>query len=266
MEKKKSRRNGLEMPMSSLQILTYILFISNAIIYALEVLPLLEFPLKIILTIIFSTLFLIVIIIYYKLANSDPTDSLVTAYKLSENIEYWVNRFKVIMESQFPRFCQFCNSPVSSADTKHCMKCNRCTSSFDHHCKFINNCIGKVNYKLFFAFIIVVEISTAYMLGILLYAALSTHLWSITSIGMYFGILETFAVGLLNGYLIGFHVYLQKKNLSTFDYVKKRRAKVLGVNNMTEVSVRATDNSYETKKMPAGIQILANDSEDFFKA
>jgi palmitoyltransferase len=28
----------------------------------------------------------------------------------------------------------------------HCMRCNRCTLNFDHHCKYLNNCVGSQNY------------------------------------------------------------------------------------------------------------------------
>jgi len=40
---------------------------------------------------------------------------------------------------------------------KHCSMCNKCTSGFDHHCPFLNQCIADANYKLFFSILVLVN-------------------------------------------------------------------------------------------------------------
>ena len=37
--------------------------------------------------------------------------------------------------------------------TKHCFICNRCIEIYDHHCHWINNCIGATNKKQFISFL-----------------------------------------------------------------------------------------------------------------
>lgn len=37
--------------------------------------------------------------------------------------------------------------------TVHCKKCHFCVQGFDHHCEWLNICIGVKNYLFFFLFV-----------------------------------------------------------------------------------------------------------------
>lgn len=50
--------------------------------------------------------------------------------------------------------------------SRHCQFCNRCVEKFDHHCPWVNNCIGARNLGWFLAFVGVTELMLLESLGI----------------------------------------------------------------------------------------------------
>ena len=46
--------------------------------------------------------------------------------------------------------CKLIRTPRS----RHCYYCLKCVDRFDHHCPWVNNCIGKGNFAKFYTFVV----------------------------------------------------------------------------------------------------------------
>lgn len=64
--------------------------------------------------------------------------------------------------------CRTCHT-VKPARSKHCSICGKCVLVADHHCIWVNNCIGKGNYLYFFCFLFANTISMVYGFARIMY-------------------------------------------------------------------------------------------------
>jgi palmitoyltransferase len=65
-------------------------------------------------------------------------------YKILWNLNCYNFKNRSIRDN----ICRFCVT-LKPERAYHCKQCRRCFKKMDHHCLFLNNCVGFNNYKIF---------------------------------------------------------------------------------------------------------------------
>ncbi|NXS51247.1 ZDH18 Palmitoyltransferase, partial [Brachypteracias leptosomus] len=139
----------------------------------------------------------------------------------ARTMEVVINKYVVKL-----KYCYTCKM-FRPPRTSHCSVCDNCVERFDHHCPWVGNCVGKRNYRYFYAFILSLSFLTAFI-----FACVVTHLtlreyhgseggcfldfFSVTVLEL---VICFFSVWSILG-LSGFHTYLVASNLTTNEDIK----------------------------------------------
>ncbi|KAL5213718.1 hypothetical protein ABZP36_002870 [Zizania latifolia] len=138
-------------------------------------------------------------------------------------------------------FCTLCNAEVRK-NSKHCRSCDKCVYGFDHHCRWLNNCVGRKNY---ITFLCLMAVSLAWLavecgVGIAVFVRCFTDKTAIEDqIGekLGYGLSRTLFAAIVAlgtalsmlasvplGELFFFHMILIRKGITTYEYVVAMRA------------------------------------------
>lgn len=122
------------------------------------------------------------------------------------------------------RYCSTCHiwrPPRCS----HCSVCNTCVLFHDHHCVYLNNCVGQRNYKYFLWFLLTAVAGCTLVLYTSLHHMLSTSYKS-TPMSIVLVILSGSSV-VYPLLLLCFHIYLSLINITTREFLNYVRGLLL---------------------------------------
>ncbi|KAE9619346.1 hypothetical protein Lal_00047433 [Lupinus albus] len=115
--------------------------------------------------------------------------------------------------------------------THHCRVCRRCVLKMDHHCLWINNCVGYWNYKAFFVFALYATIASIHSMVLFICCVLQKDWDSAkgSSLKIFYVMYGTMVMALTITLLTlsGWHIYLTLHNMTTIEYYEGKRAKWL---------------------------------------
>ncbi|XKL59586.1 hypothetical protein PGB90_000602 [Kerria lacca] len=148
------RTHGLQIPLHLLQIAGWILlvfFVSTSFIVLVPALgPALRSPTFFIL----GSLFFLHIVSHIVALCIDPADYEIRLREkagIKTKPDFDRTKHLHVIENGL---CHLCNIRASGPRTKHCRLCNKCVERFDHHCKWLNQCVGARNYVAFLVCVI----------------------------------------------------------------------------------------------------------------
>eukprot|EP01117_Protostelium_nocturnum_P013099 TRINITY_DN4864_c0_g1_i1.p1 TRINITY_DN4864_c0_g1~~TRINITY_DN4864_c0_g1_i1.p1 ORF type:complete len:402 (+),score=109.65 TRINITY_DN4864_c0_g1_i1:306-1511(+) len=167
--------------------------------------------------IFFNILFFLLVWSYYKVVFADP-GTIPRSFDAKYTSETKSDGSNV-------RECFKCSN-IKPDRAHHCSICKKCIKKMDHHCPWVNNCVGWGNYKYFVLFLLYIALTG-------LFAASTSLSWVIENgvhgkiegrkiqIGVLFIFCGMFGLGMV--LFFGSHLRLILINQSTIESFEKRR-------------------------------------------
>ena len=173
----RTRTGGYDCPTDPLQLTSWILIVLFAVTFFGLWVPQLDSAAEqAVASAVYGVVLLITLYSAHRTASTDPHDDYAVGSSAAPCPWKHLERPR---EAGFDyganRHCYICNA-VRDSRTQHCPTCRKCVAVFDHHCKWLNTCVGAINYATFLHTIWATSALMAIQLGA-----------GVNAVGMYHG-------------------------------------------------------------------------------
>lgn len=201
-------------------VITLVLFLHNTDLRKCEERGELLLPILFFLVVVLSVL------LYFAVSLMDP------GFVLTDNVKGSDEEMEsMIPQSSTPRLrrCGYCllQQPMRA---KHCQTCKRCVRRFDHHCPWIENCVGERNHRWFIVYLLVQLLALLWALHIALSGISPSITWELwfRANGFLLAALAFVSIfSMVVLLLLGCHLYLVSINCTTWEFMSRHRISYL---------------------------------------
>jgi len=254
------RKNGFERPHTLKQYVSVAIVIADGLIFALVVLPLLEGVEMWCFGVALYLPWSVLVVSWVAVESTDPKDPHVG---LESTAPKDPNVGLPSANASTGPWCFICLVHVRD-DSKHCWDCGKCVYNFDHHCPWLNTCVGASTYRSFLAAVW----ALLGMLSVLLAscALLAVRYLTNSGDGDRFSMLMLVAIFViatlhvplwgLDLFLAGFHLLLCWRGQTTYQYLTgktPRPARRVVEEPCEVVDVMVGDTNDDKSDLPASI-------------
>lgn len=166
--------------------------------------------------------FVLLLIFGFLTSITDPTDN---AIYIQRYYRHSPDQLRLLYD-RLEYYCEICEM-ATQEHSKHCNQCNRCVFEFDHHCRWLNNCVSSANYTYFSFSSLFCFLYLGLTNGIGLYVGLSLlqsdqlraeDKRMLAALAVIFVVNSVAVVS--TAILLGWHVYFKCHGITTFTYIQ----------------------------------------------